>query len=238
MLSNNEIISLILGICSSICWLIVDVPQIVHNYTTKSVNGISPLLFILIAAGDILYLVSSIITKGELVQYITGGIFCVIDSIIIAQLLIYRSKNRSKNNENHFENHFENELELENMDNNVPKILSLAALAEMVNAMSDQRIDTISIYKNNLIGIIMEWIAVLIYFISRISQIIHNHKNKEVKDLTKWFTFGMLGNILYIASLLVISVDLQYLYNKLPWILNSALPLVCDLIILIQRFVY
>ena len=48
-MNTPDLISLLVGIFSAICWLIADIPQIIHNYKTKSVEGIAPMLFILIS---------------------------------------------------------------------------------------------------------------------------------------------------------------------------------------------
>ena len=123
--------------------------------------------------------------------------------------------------------------EINDNKENIPKILPLTALAQTVNA-----IDTKQIYKENLIGIIFSWISVLIYTSSRIEQLIKNFKNKSVKNLSIWFSLGILGNILYIISLLIISIEKQYLYDKLSWILSAGIPLICDIILFNQRYIY
>ena len=224
-MNSREIASFIIGICSSLVWFIAKIPQIKQNYKTKSVEGIAITLFILMFVGDIMNLLSIILTKGELSQYIVSSIFIVVDIILTIQILMYSSKNE-KQEESSIEEINENK-------ENIPKILPLTALTQMVNA-----IDTKQIYKENLTGIIFSWISVLIYTSSRIEQLIKNFKNKSVKNLSIWFSLGMLGNILYIISILIISVEKQYLYDKLSWILSAGMPLICDIIIFVQRYIY
>jgi uncharacterized protein with PQ loop repeat len=219
-MNTREIASFIVGICSSLIWFIAKIPQIKQNYQTKSVEGIALSMFILMFVGDILNLISIILTKGELSQYIVSAIFIVVDIILTTQILMYSCKNEEQE---------ENSLE----EINIPKILPLTALAQMVNA-----IETEQIYKENLTGIIFSWISVLIYASSRIEQLIKNFKNKSVKNLSVWFSLGMIGNVLYIVSILIISVEKQYLYNKLSWILSAGIPLICDVVIFIQRYIY
>lgn len=220
-MNTREIISFILGLCSSLAWFVAEIPQIIRNFKTKSVNGIAKSLFILLSVGDISNLVSVILTKGTISQYLVSCVFVLIDSILMIQILIYSCKHEKND-----------EYSVENI-NETPKVLPLAALAQMVNS-----IDPECIYKEDLTGMVFAWVAVVIYFSSRIEQLVKNFKNKSVKDLSIWFSLGVIGNILYVVSLLVISVNAQYLYDKLPWLLNAILPLCCDIIIFVQRFYF
>ena len=95
-MNSREIASFIIGICSSLVWFIAKIPQIKQNYQTKSVEGIALSLFILMFVGDIMNLLSIILTKGELSQYIVSSIFIVVDIILTTQILMYSSKNEEQ----------------------------------------------------------------------------------------------------------------------------------------------
>lgn len=83
------------------------------------------------------------------------------------------------------------------------------------------------------------YISAVLYLSSRIPQIWLNFKRKSCVGISLlFFLFACLGNMLFIASLLVVSLDPQYLKVNFSWLLGSAGTLLMDLTIFIQFFIY
>ena len=91
----------------------------------------------------------------------------------------------------------------------------------------------------NLWGQIFGYISAILYLSSRIPQIHLNYKRKSCVGISLlFFLFACLGNILFIISLIVISLDHQYLMVNFSWLLGSVGTLSMDLTIFIQFFIY
>ncbi|KAG0670085.1 hypothetical protein C6P45_002880 [Maudiozyma exigua] len=91
----------------------------------------------------------------------------------------------------------------------------------------------------NLWGQIFGYISAILYLSSRVPQIHLNYKRKSCVGISLlFFLFACLGNILFIISLLVISLDHQYLMINFSWLLGSVGTLSMDLTIFIQFFIY
>jgi uncharacterized protein with PQ loop repeat len=65
-------------------------PQIWHNYKRKSVDGLSPSLFILWIVGDACNLLGTLLTSQVTTSQYTGMYFVITDAICVLQLIWYR----------------------------------------------------------------------------------------------------------------------------------------------------
>ncbi|CAG8660309.1 1599_t:CDS:2, partial [Racocetra persica] len=78
---------------------------------------------------------------------------------------------------------------------------------------------------------ILGWCSAVFYLSSRIPQIIKNHKSKSTEGLSLgMFCFSSLGNTAFCSSILLYSMDYEYLLINLPWLLGSGGTLFFDLI--------
>ncbi|CAB4253610.1 similar to Saccharomyces cerevisiae YBR147W RTC2 Protein of unknown function [Maudiozyma barnettii] len=91
----------------------------------------------------------------------------------------------------------------------------------------------------NIWGQIFGYISAILYLSSRIPQIHLNYKRKSCIGISLlFFLFACLGNILFIISLLVVSMEYQYLIINFSWLLGSSGTLLMDMTIFIQFFLY
>ncbi|KAL0488165.1 lysosomal amino acid transporter [Acrasis kona] len=85
------------------------------------------------------------------------------------------------------------------------------------------------------IGYSLGSLSAALYLASRIPQILKNFYRKSTEGLSPiLFLCAFLGNTAYTLSVLLYSVDLNFILSKLPWIVGSAGVLLLDLVILSQ----
>lgn len=83
------------------------------------------------------------------------------------------------------------------------------------------------------------YISAVLYLSSRVPQILLNFRRKSCVGISLlFFLFACLGNMLFITSLLVMSLDSSYLIVNLSWLLGSSGTLLMDMVIFIQFFIY
>eukprot|EP01135_Chromosphaera_perkinsii_P012463 Nk52_evm74s2657 gene=Nk52_evmTU74s2657 len=89
------------------------------------------------------------------------------------------------------------------------------------------------------LGAIMGWISSALYVFSRVPQLLKNIERQSCEGLSIFmFIMGVLGNLTYSASIFVWSMDAQFLWEKLPWIIGSLGTLAFDFAIFVQFFIY
>ena len=89
------------------------------------------------------------------------------------------------------------------------------------------------------LGAIMGWISSALYVFSRIPQILKNIERQSCEGLSMFmFVMGVMGNLTYSGSIFVWSLDPQFLWEKLPWIIGSIGTLAFDFTIFVQFFIY
>ncbi|KAL1917824.1 uncharacterized protein VTP21DRAFT_3658 [Calcarisporiella thermophila] len=88
--SNAEAASLLLGFASVLFWLNAQLPQIIRNFLHPiSVNSLSPLFLLNWFAGDLSNLAGCLLTNQLPFQTFLAMYFCVVDTILLSQYLVY-----------------------------------------------------------------------------------------------------------------------------------------------------
>lgn len=91
---------------------------------------------------------------------------------------------------------------------------------------------------NSGVGTFLGWAMAAIYMGGRLPQICLNIRRGNVEGLNPlMFLFALVGNITYIASILVSSLDWSDIRPNLPWLVDAAGCVLLDILILIQ-FIY
>ncbi|KAF9897074.1 hypothetical protein BX616_006231 [Lobosporangium transversale] len=89
------------------------------------------------------------------------------------------------------------------------------------------------------VPLLLGWGSALLYLGSRIPQIYKNWRLKSCEGLSiMMFVFSVFGNVLYVASIFLFSIELDYLIRNLPWVLGSGGTLVFDFTIFFQFYKY
>ncbi|KAF9346124.1 hypothetical protein BGX26_002393 [Mortierella sp. AD094] len=87
--------------------------------------------------------------------------------------------------------------------------------------------------------LLLGWGSAVLYLGSRIPQIYKNWRLKSCEGLSAMmFLFSVLGNILYVSSIFLNSLDIDYLIKNMPWWLGSGGTLFFDFTIFFQFYIY
>ncbi|CAA7027567.1 unnamed protein product [Microthlaspi erraticum] len=94
-------------------------------------------------------------------------------------------------------------------------------------------------YDDGEIGLLLGWGMAAIYMGGRLPQIFLNKKRGHVEGLNPlMFFFALLGNITYVASILLKSVEWINIAPNLPWLVDAGGCVVLDFLILLQFYYF
>lgn len=241
--------SFIIGMISSLCWVVSSAPQIYQNYKTKRVDGQSPFLFSLLETGNILSLIGVILTDGLITQIITSVLYALLDGIMFVQYLYYRFCKKTMKDESEDQEDdsqiAEKDIKSTNLDNesdyiNTDSSQSAGHVAGLATglfiAASEAKVDYKAPYiKGQLVGSLFGWISGCVYIGSRIPQVIKNFQNRMVTDLSPiYVSFAVFGNTTYFISIILKSTEGNYMWRQTPFIFGALGPLSCDILFLFQ----
>ncbi|CAH9134848.1 unnamed protein product [Cuscuta epithymum] len=92
---------------------------------------------------------------------------------------------------------------------------------------------------NNGVAAVLGWAMAVIYIGGRVPQIRLNFRRGNVDGLNPlMFMFALFGNITYVASILVSSLDWSKIGPNMPWLVDASGCVLLDTFILIQYFYY
>jgi uncharacterized protein with PQ loop repeat len=87
--------------------------------------------------------------------------------------------------------------------------------------------------------LILGWGSAILYLGSRLPQIYKNWRLKSCEGLSiMMFMFSVFGNVFYVASIFLNSLEIDYLIKNMPWWLGSGGTLVFDFTIFFQFYIY
>ena len=89
------------------------------------------------------------------------------------------------------------------------------------------------------VGPFLGWTMTAIYLSGRVPQIMRNHTRGSVEGLSvSMFVLAVVGNATYLGSILARSLEWARIHPNLPWIVDAAMCLVMDAVILGQSAWY
>ncbi|KAF8916561.1 hypothetical protein BGZ58_005258, partial [Dissophora ornata] len=89
------------------------------------------------------------------------------------------------------------------------------------------------------LALLLGWGSAILYLGSRIPQIYKNWRLKSCEGLSvMMFVFSVFGNVFYVASIFLNSLEIDYLIRNMPWWLGSGGTLVFDFTIFFQFYIY
>ncbi|KAF9575541.1 hypothetical protein BGW38_008210, partial [Lunasporangiospora selenospora] len=92
---------------------------------------------------------------------------------------------------------------------------------------------------NAWVSFLLGWGSAVLYLGSRIPQIYKNWRLKSCEGLSvMMFVFSVLGNVFYVVSIFVFSLEWDHLMKNLPWWLGSGGTLIFDFTIFFQFYIY
>ncbi|KAJ2031961.1 hypothetical protein IWW57_000454 [Coemansia sp. S610] len=258
----NELTSEVLGYFSIGCWLIVFAPQIYENYKRKSGDSISLSFLYIWILGDVFGLVGGI-QQGLIVTALILYIYYfVADAVLLAQIHYYRYANRrsshgpvpvSEREPLLLGNDRSETTEAASTRLSASMFLPLIAvllLGSTAASLGGVRANTLlqlhplarlasEPTRPQLVPQILGYISALLFLGARIPQLAKNYRKQSCEGLSiGMFTFSILGNTAFTLSLLLHSLDNDYLLANMPWVIGSTGTLIFDLAIFYQFYVY
>ncbi|KAJ2833710.1 putative vacuolar membrane transporter for cationic amino acids [Coemansia furcata] len=256
----NELVSEVLGYFSIGCWLIVFAPQIYENYQRKNGDSISLSFLYIWILGDVFGLVGGI-QQGLIVTALILYIYYfVADAVLLTQIHYYRYVNRrgparDAEREPLFIASDQSETTEPSARLSASLLLPLIAILLLGSTAASlvggsiraktllqlhplARLATVPT-KPQLVPQILGYISALLFLGARIPQLAKNYRKQSCEGLSiGMFTFSILGNTAFTLSLLLHSLDNEYLLANIPWIIGSTGTLVFDLAIFYQFHLY
>ncbi|KAG0252340.1 hypothetical protein DFQ27_008143 [Actinomortierella ambigua] len=97
----------------------------------------------------------------------------------------------------------------------------------------------VAMAEDDVIALLLGWGSAILYLGSRIPQIYKNWRLKSCEGLSlMMFMFSVFGNVFYVASIFLYSVEYDYVITNMPWWLGSGGTLVFDFTIFFQFYKY
>ncbi|XP_021367403.1 lysosomal amino acid transporter 1 homolog [Mizuhopecten yessoensis] len=253
---NQGVASDILGLVSLVSWMIVSIPQMVMNCRNiRGVEGISFLLILQWTLGDATNLIGSILTNQLPLQIYLAIYFVFADIVLFCQFLYYHiwKWNRSK---------LDKEAQPSGPARIVlcftGAFLSVSSVGTLMSRFSgvpdiprgtvhiprpgsrqllSANLTHVQFFKNirDESGYAIGIVSSIFYIGSRLSQLYKNYKRKSTEGLSvMMFILAVLGNITYGLSILVRSLDGEFVLHHLPWLIGSLGVIFLDLSLLCQ----
>eukprot|EP00040_Diaphanoeca_grandis_P040070 m.261151 g.261151 ORF g.261151 m.261151 type:complete len:326 (-) comp41403_c0_seq1:690-1667(-) len=251
--TDFEFTGFALGMISNLCWLAAQAPQLWKNYVNGKAESLSILFLAEWLTGDITNLAGCLllIKTTTRTQLYTAIYFCIIDSMMVSQWIYYERKNRKPKNRGVQMNTLLAPIVL------VATPMALMSLLYDGDGAAQSRV-TVSDYTGHhggsrvllghridathdeLVGYILAWICAILYFTSRIPQIVTNFRRKNCEGLSPvMFTMAVCGNLFYAAGALTNGgLELDIFLIRLPFLVGSVGTLLFDFTILMQYFCY
>lgn len=258
----GNILSWILGTLSNIVWLFVFIPQLIENYKRSSSNSISFYLVFLWYVGDTLSIVSVMYKSVQPILFYIGIYHVIFDVIFLLQIVYYRlppfnhislsetyyliddSYYLTANIRRSFYYNYWKDALFYLKDVFLSFEVSLLISYSVTLLLTPLLLSEAKLPKF-IVGNVFAWSATAIFLLSRIPQIILNHKRKSVNGLSlTTFINIIIANQLFLVSILIHLIDLDasrhsvYILNNLPWIIGSCGSTLFDFIIFIQFSIY
>lgn len=245
--------SFAVGLASTIIFLFSSFPQIIQNFRDKKVDGQNPFFFALLFTGSTLNFIGVLITHGLVTQIIQGIFYLACDGLLLGQFIVYKyiiktnqdnddsinecqdDSDKKSEKDSNIESSKETKLEEKEKDEKRTNGLAIAALITTASSTNWNE----PYKKDQLVGSLFGWFATVIFTSSRIPQIIQNCKQGHVSDLSPYyFILSILGNLTYSVSILLRSLDNDYMWKQAPFLSGALGPLACDMAILLQMLIY
>ncbi|WVQ82764.1 hypothetical protein IAT38_004896 [Cryptococcus sp. DSM 104549] len=247
---SPAVLSNVAGYMSIALWIVVYTPQIWENYQLQSGEGLSVPFIILWLLGDITNLFGGVMANLLPTVIILAVYYTVCDLILLFQVYYYR-RFPSPSAHTHVTTDDESTPLLPEPRQpkpllppglEYPLLLAFVLLSgagawwlsdkDDVHVPEDPEV-TLE-WKSQALG----WTSAVLYLGSRIPQIIHNYKTRCAGLSLAMFFFAISGNITYVLSILLKSLNPRYILANAPWLAGSGLTVFLDLFVLAQFAVF
>jgi uncharacterized protein with PQ loop repeat len=214
----SQLISNILTSLCVFCYIVLYIPQIYNIYKLKTSDNISLETMIILSISNTLNIISIIFLNIQLSLLIIGIVCLIMNYILYIVILVYKRVNKSKN----------------------IKIFSSIFFLQILSCIF---ISVYNSYINDSLKIILGYIFTLLsaltFFGSKIPQIYKNFKNRVIYEISlNMFIFSIIGNIFFILSIITFSLEPEYIYKNISWLVSTCITILLDSILVLQWFYY
>ncbi|WVR05887.1 hypothetical protein IAU60_002913 [Kwoniella sp. DSM 27419] len=244
------VMSNIAGYMSIALWVVVYSPQIWENYQLQSGEGLSVPFIVLWLLGDITNLFGGMLAGLLPTMIILAVYYTICDLILLFQVYYYR-RHPSPASTTHTDPEDESTPLLPEPRQpkpllppalEYPILLAFVILAGVgawfisdkdevkVPELPDVQLE----WKSQVLG----WASAVLYLGSRVPQIVHNYKTRCAGLSLAMFFFAISGNVTYVLSITLTSMNPRYILANLPWLAGSGLTVFLDLFVLAQFAVF
>ncbi|XP_063410863.1 lysosomal amino acid transporter 1 homolog [Mytilus trossulus] len=243
--NSNEYASDIFGLLSIALWVFVSTPQMVSNCRNiQGVAGISVFLITQWTLGDTTNLIGSILTGQMPLQIYLAVYFVFSDLVLFSQYIWYQVwRRKQKKKAQHqpstlilcltvgflvmnglFQGYLPSSRPLPARHHPAGRNL---LHVEIFHGIEDE------------VGYAIGVISSLFYIGSRLAQLYKNYKRKSTDGLSlMMFWLAILGNVTYGLSILVRSIEPDWIVMHLPWLVGSLGVVLLDVSLVIQFRIY
>ncbi|RPB02652.1 hypothetical protein L873DRAFT_1673155 [Choiromyces venosus 120613-1] len=229
--SSISLVSTVFGTLSMMSWLCAQIPQVHKNYLNQSVEGLSWVFLAIWLAGDICNFTGAILLQQQFFQIAIAGYYVFIDTVLVFQFYYYgfgpeildrrtpTIKSESEieehniqtpsqysygTNQNFNPDGSKDRATRRHRDNRSFLTTVFGSLALFSSRAHAAPIGI----QNSVVGIdvgqVLSWTGCMLYFSSRIPQILKNHSRKSTEGLSPiLFMAAFSGNFFYSASLIL-----------------------------------
>lgn len=209
----NSIASFVTGIFSIIFYSVVYYPQFYVIYKTKKAEGISVWMLLIWGQADFLSLIGVVILNLELTLVIIGWYHALIGFLMTLYTLYYEKENK------------------------MIKYVSVG-LYYVSNITICSYLTGTMLYNYDA-GTTVGWVSSALYIIGRMPQLYLNYTRKTTEGLSVlMYVFTILGNFFYLLSVLIYSLEEEYIKTNLPWIVMIVISVTMDIVVIFQTFYY
>ncbi|WVF70623.1 hypothetical protein IAT40_005415 [Kwoniella sp. CBS 6097] len=247
---SPAVMSNIAGYMSIALWIVVYSPQIWENYQLQSGEGLSVPFIVLWLLGDITNLFGGVLAGLLPTMIILAVYYTICDLILLFQVYYYR-RHPSPASHVHITPSDESTPLLPEPKQPKPllppaleyPVLLAFVLLSGVGAWYISDKDQVKIpeepeiifeWRSQVLG----WMSAVLYLGSRVPQIVHNYKTRCAGLSLAMFFFAISGNVTYVLSITLTSMNPRYILANLPWLAGSGLTIFLDLFVLAQFAVF
>ncbi|CUS15372.1 unnamed protein product [Tuber aestivum] len=230
--STVSLISTVFGALSMLSWLCAQIPQVHKNYLNQSVEGLSWAFMAIWLAGDICNFTGAILLQQQFFQIAIAAYYVLIDTVLVFQFYYYGFG--SERLDRRAPAIKKSEGEIEEDSNQSPSPYSYGtnqnpdlggSRDRVARTYRDNRsfltivFGSAALFSSRAhaaptgiqaplaeidIGQVLSWTSCMLYFSSRIPQILKNHSRKSTDGLSPiLFMAAFSGNFFYSASLII-----------------------------------
>lgn len=225
-------LSSVFGIISMICYAVLYFPQIYAIIKLNTSQGISVLTVNIWCIADCFNLIAVLILQLETSLVYIGWYHMIMSCILLIIVMIYMDFKQISSYEIERNSQI---VIMNNFKNFVMMYVSIMVIVFVLVMTTLTQVKSDNLSSLTLIGEILAWISIAMYFFARLPQVYKNYVKKTTYGLSiNMFVISILANTFYLLTILTVSLEQAYILKNLPWIVFAVSTSLIDFVILFQ----